>query len=318
MSQNKPIQLGLCCLNITLKSQKPAIYPSRRMIIRTIKEQGIDELKRRIILNLQDTLQMMDWNEANGIKVFRLSSDLFPHKTNAKIEAYSFDFAHDLLKAIGEKSRQLNQRITFHPSHFNVLGTPNASALENTINDLTYHAEMLDLMGLDKNSVMVIHGGGTYGNKSATIDRWCQNYRLLPENIQKRLVLENCEKNFSIVDCLQISHRLQIPVVFDIFHHYCYQKLHPDSGLAEPSEYIQAVLDSWKFRSIKPKFHVSEQGSGRVGHHSDYISKLPEFLLEIPEKYGVAIDIMIEAKSKELAIFDLYKKHPELNCLIIN
>ena len=314
MSQNKPIQLGLCCLNITLKAQKPSVYPSRRMIIRTIEEQGIDELKRRIILNLQDTLTMMDWNEANGIKVFRLSSDLFPHKSNNKITAYTFDFARDLLKAIGNKARQLNQRITFHPGHFNVLGTPNATALQNTIKDLTYHAEMLDLMGLDQNSVMVIHGGGTYGNKSDTIDRWCQNYQLLSENIRKRLVLENCEKNFSIVDCLEINHRLQIPIVFDIFHHYCYQKLHPEAGLAEPAEYIESVLATWQIKHIKPKFHISEQGSGRIGHHSDFISKLPEFLLEIPKKYGVDIDIMVEAKNKELAIFDLYQKYPELNC----
>ena len=51
-------------------------------------------------------------------------------------------------------------------------------------------------------------------------------------------------------------------------------------------------------RGIKPKFHVSEQGCGRIGHHSDYIEEIPKYLLEIPEKYGVEIDIMIEAKKK--------------------
>ena len=45
---------------------------------------------------------MMDWNEANGIKVFRLSSELFPHKSNPKVEDYTFDFALDLLKQIGD------------------------------------------------------------------------------------------------------------------------------------------------------------------------------------------------------------------------
>ena len=28
-------------------------------------------------------------------------------------------------------------------------------------------------------------------------------------------------------------------------------------------------------REIKPKFHVSEQGSGRCGHHSQYIETIP-------------------------------------------
>ena len=53
MSVNKPIQLGLCCMNITLRKQKPSIYSSRTIIQRTIKEKGLDELKRRIILNCE-------------------------------------------------------------------------------------------------------------------------------------------------------------------------------------------------------------------------------------------------------------------------
>jgi UV DNA damage repair endonuclease len=44
---------------------------------------------------------MMDYNEENGIKVFRLSSEMFPHKSNPKVEDYDFDFAKDLLKQIG-------------------------------------------------------------------------------------------------------------------------------------------------------------------------------------------------------------------------
>ena len=59
--------------------------------------------------------------------------------------------------------------------------------------------------------------------------------------------------------------------------------------------YIKDILDSWTNKGIKPKFHVSEQGSGRCGHHSDYIEVIPNYLLEIPEKYGIHIDIMIEA-----------------------
>ena len=45
MSQNKPIQLGLCCMNTTLKKQKPPVYASRRIIVRIVNEKGIEELK---------------------------------------------------------------------------------------------------------------------------------------------------------------------------------------------------------------------------------------------------------------------------------
>ena len=316
MSKNKSIQLGLCCLNITLREQKPSVFASRGMIIRTIKEKGIDELKSRIRQNVLDVLTMMDWNEKNGIKVFRLSSMMFPHKTNPAVDDYDYDFVKDILKQIGEKSKKYNQRLTFHPGQYNVVGTPNPKVFQKTIEDLKYHADVLDLMGLDNNSVMVVHGGGLYGNKEATKKRWCEQYMKLPENVRNRLVLENCEKCFSIQDCLDISDEINIPVVFDTHHYTCYNQLHPDEILQPADYYIPLILETWARRGIKPKFHVSEQGSGRCGHHSDYIEEIPEYLLEIPEKYGVHIDIMIEAKKKELAIFKLYKKYPFLNCKV--
>ena len=140
------------------------------------------------------------------------------------------------------------------------------------------------------------------------------NLKQLPKNVQKRLVLENCEKCFSIQDCLDISDVIHIPVVFDSHHYSCYNILHPDVKLEDESYYIPKILETWKRRNIKPKFHVSEQGSGRCGHHSDFIEVLPKYMLEIPEKYNTNIDIMIEAKKKELAIFRLYKKYPQTNC----
>jgi len=313
MSHNLPVQLGLCCMNTTLKKKKPPVYCSRRIIIRTIEKLGIDELKSRILKNLEDLLIMIQWNEDNGIKVFRLSSELFLHKTNPRVEDYTFDFAIPLLKRIGALARSYNQRLTFHPGQFNVLASINPKALKHTIDDLEYHADVLDLLGMDKHSVMVIHGGGTYGDIEGTKKRWCENYKKLPDKIKRRLVLENCERNFSIVDCLEVSKECGVPIVFDTHHFNCYTKLHPDVRFENAEYYIPLILKTWK--DIKPKFHVSEQGDGRVGKHSDYIEILPEYLLEIPERYGVHIDIMIEAKMKELSIEKLYEKYPQCNCI---
>ena len=314
MSSERPIQLGLCCLNTTLKKQNPPVYPSRTMIMRMIEEKGIDELKSRILKNLEDLLIMIEWNEQNGIRVFRLSSDLFPHKTNHKVEDYSFDFAKDLLRQVGALANKYGHRLTFHPGQYNVLGTPNPLALKKTIEDLEYHADILDLMGMGKDSVMVIHGGGMYGDKEATIERWCSEYHKLPDKIKNRLVLENCERCFSIKDCILISHKTKVPIVFDTHHYECYKQLHPCEKFEKPDFYIPYILQSWHIRGIKPKFHVSEQGSGRCGHHSDYIETIPDYLLHIPDLYAVDIDIMIEAKMKELAVFKLYNKYPELSC----
>jgi len=316
MSEHKSIQLGLCCLNMTMRSQNPTVFSSRKMIIRSIREKGIDELKRRILQNLKDTIQLIKWNEEHGIKVFRISSELFPHKTNPKVQDYTYDFALELLKEIGETARKYNQRLTFHPGQYNVVGTPVLDAYKHTVEDLSYNADVLDLMGMDENSVMVVHGGGVYGDKKATKKRWCQQFKKLPDKVKKRLVLENCERCFSIKDCLEVSRKVKIPVVFDTHHFECYKKLHPEEYFCKPEIYIPLILKSWTKKGIKPKFHVSEQGSGRCGHHSDYIEEIPKYLLEIPKKYGIDIDIMIEAKHKELAIFKLYEKYPFLNCKI--
>ena len=314
MSQNKPVQLGLCCLNTQLRNKKPTVFCSRKMIIRKIKEDGIAALKLKIISNINDLYTMIKWNEENGIKVFRISSELFPHFSNPKVEKYNMEFADALLKKIGAFARSINQRLTFHPGQYNVVGTPNENAFQQTISDLSYHAEVLDRMEMGDDSVMVVHGGGVYGDKQKTMERWCENYKRLPESVRRRLVLENCEKCFSIEDCLWVSEKVNIPVVFDTHHFACYKILHPDENFKEPGEYIEAILNTWKRRGIKPKFHVSEQGSGRTGHHSDYIEVLPEYLLNIPEKFNTNIDIMIEAKKKELAIMKLYSKYPFLNC----
>ena len=316
MTESRLIQLGLCCLNTELRGQKPSVFCSRTMIMRSIKEKGIDVLKAKIKENLEDLIKMIEWNEAHGIRVMRLSSTLFPHKTNPSIENYTYDFAQPLFEKIKETHKKYGHRLTFHPGQYNVLGTNDEKKLQHTIDDLTYHADVLDFLDVNENGVMVIHGGGTYGNKPATINRWCDNYVKLPEKIKRRLVLENCEKSFSIGDCIEISKRVNIPVVLDTHHYECFKHYHPEEAdkLKPIEEFIPEILDSWKRRGIKPKFHVSEQGNGQVGHHSDFIEIIPNYLLEIPEKYGVEIDIMIEAKMKEQAIFKLYEKYPQLSC----
>ena len=67
-------------------------------------------------------------------------------------------------------------RLTFHPGQYNVIGTPRQEVLEHTYLDLGCHAQILDMMECDQNSVMVIHGGGIYGDKQSTILRWIEQY----------------------------------------------------------------------------------------------------------------------------------------------
>merc|ERR1719261_2432710 len=104
------------------------------------------------------------------------------------------------------------------------------------------------------------------------------------------------------MDCLRIHEGTNIPVVFDTHHHECYQLRHPKEILPSMDILIPQILQTWKYSNIRPKFHVSEQGEGKIGHHSIYIENIPSYLLEIPQRYETNIDIMIEAKGKEKAV----------------
>jgi len=303
------IQLGLCCINNCLRCSKPAVFCSRTIILKTIAIKGIDEIKLRAIRNLEDLKTLLQWNYSHGIFVYRMSSEMFPHLSNPLIEKYSLDFASELLSEIGLLSRQLNQRLTYHPGQFNNLGSPREDVVTKTIIELEDHCHIMDLMDLNKNSVIVIHGGGVYGNKTKAINRFKQNFYKLNESTRNRLVLENCEKSYSTEDCLEICDSLNIPMVHDTHHYTCYSIYHPEIPQRPAEELIPEILHTWIRREIKPKFHISEQGSGRVGHHSDYIESIPEYLLSIPEKYSISIDIMVEAKMKEQAIMRLKEKY---------
>lgn len=379
-----PIQLGLCCINTELQARK--IICSRTMRLDTIAKKGLHELQSRVRLNCRDLMTHLKDNARRGIRVFRMSSDLFPHMNNPKVEfilhwrklagndwkfewntkrdslvltramtgdelpdvdpdlksdsydvltpgleptdrgyrfmvkyaphggrpQYTLQFAKDELCEAGQYARDTGQRLTFHPGQYNVVGTPHEDKFQKTIGELDWHAEVFDLMGCGVDSVMVVHGGGMYGNKTETKKRWAKNFSRLPERVQRRLVLENCEKSFSVTDCLDVSHDCGIPVVLDTHHFDCYAQSHSREHFDDISTYIPDVLATWGPR--KPKLHVSEQAEGKqLGAHSDLISEIPSALMTIPKLHNVSVDIMIEAKLKEQAVEGLYTVHPSLD-----
>lgn len=320
---NPRIRLGLVCLNMTLREQKPTIFASRNITLKKAVELDMPAIEERAIQNIKDLISMIKWNEQHNIKVFRLTSGIFPHHSNPKLGEllgveipYSIEFARPYLKHFSDLAKLYGHRINFHPGHFNQLGTESDTTLDNTIKDLTAHAMVLEMMEAPPESTMVIHGGGMYCkrgedpkvSKKRSLDRWVERYNALPEIVRKRIVLENCEKCYSTDDLLPICLENNIPLVLDVHHYECYCRLHPTETLKPMREIWPDVCRTWGSR--RPELHISEQGSGPVGHHSDYISCIPDYLFEF-SKYR-PFDLMVEAKHKELAILDLYEKHPEV------
>lgn len=306
------IHLGLCCINMTLSVKKPRVFVNRTCRLQTAIDKGLDYVHSLTIQNLKDCSKLVDWNEEHGIKSYRLSSDMFPHLSNPSFPDYdySLDFARPYLYEIGAKAYEYRQRLSMHPGQYNQIGAVSEDVFNKTVLDLRCHADILDIIEQDldfeeNKGIICIHGGGVYGDKKKTMQRWCQNFYRLPKNVQERVAIENCEKCYTVEDCLEISEILNIPVIFDIHHYQCYDLLHPTEKQLPLTEVLNKVFKSWERRGLKPYCHISEQGSGRVGHHSDYISKIPDCFLNSEKEFTLDV----EAKMKEKAIMKLVEQY---------
>ena len=301
------ISLGLCCINTELRSKKPPVFCSRSCIRRTFT---VESAKEKALQNVKDIKKLIKWNRDNNIRCLRLSSDIFPHFTDTETEKYTIDFAREELKAAGDLANSLGHRILMHPGQYNQVGAKKESVFEKTVEDLSHHAEILDAMGIDNNGVLIVHGGGTYGDKKTSKRRWVEQFSDLPKKVKDRLVLENCERQYSTRDCLKMAKKCNIPVVFDFHHYACCSKIYPEKKQKSILELAPKIIASWGDRTVL--MHVSEQGAGRIGRHSDFIENIPEDLISIVKTYDIHIDLEVEAKMKEQAILKLYKKYPDL------
>ena len=292
------LRLGLCCINTVLRSE--GIFCSRTCIRRTFT---VLKAQQKALDNIHDLIKLIEWNEENGIRCFRISSDLFPHFTDDMTPHYTIDFAKDVLKEVGLLIAKYGHRITMHPGQFNQIGSNNPLVFDKTSRELQHHAEIMDAMGIGDNGVLIIHGGGTYKSKQVTMTRWIEQFHKLPDIVKKRLVIENCENNYSSEDCIVIAKACGIPHVFDFHHYNCWRDKQPTIN-----ELMPQIIATWENRTIV--MHVSEQNPARrLGAHSDYVENIPIEIFETIIKYNIDIDLEIEAKMKEQAIIKLYKKY---------
>ena len=294
------MNLGYACINMTLSGQKPKVTTNRSMIKKTFNEKGISYAGELGMLNAAELGRILRWNVKNGIKCFRLSSEFFPWASEYKFEDLpQYLRIKTLLAGAGHYAKSNGLRLTSHPGPFNVLVSPHKHVVDNTITDLRIHGEVFDMLGLERSpyNKINIHCNGVYGDKISAMDRFCKNFELLPESVKTRLTVENDDKAsmYSVKDLMYIHERIGIPIVFDYHHHkFC-------TGDLSEQEALELAISTWP-EGIKPIVHYSESKSLHEGNekvkpqaHSDYIN-------ELPNTYGNDVDIMVEAKAKELSI----------------
>jgi len=294
------MNLGYACINTILSSSNPRITTNRGMIKKTFLEKGLDYAGDLSLANVADLLVVLKWNIENNIRFFRLSSDIFPWANHYDINLLpQYVEIKKKLDEVGIYARQNNMRLTFHPGPFNVLTSPKETVVINTIKDLEMHGVICDLLDLSQTpfNKINIHCNGVYGDKKSAMDRFCSNFKLLSSSVQKRLTIENDDKQsmYSVKDLMYIHERIGIPIVFDVHHHkFC------DGGLSE-KDALELAISTWP-KSIRPVIHYSESKSEHEDDNSIKKQAHSDFIKKLPLDYGHELDIMVEAKAKEQAI----------------
>jgi UV DNA damage endonuclease len=151
------------------------------------------------------------------------------------------------------------------------------------------------------NTYIVTHVGGKTNGKKEGIKRFINNFNLLNDDLKKMIILENDDKIYNIRNVLKICEVLNIPMVLDYHHFIC------NKNNEKIEDYIEKIISTW---NITPKIHFSSPKNKKEKRsHHDYINS-DEFIkfIEKIKFIDQDIDIMIEAKQKDDALFRLIRQ----------
>ena len=287
-------QLGLVCITASETVRFRALTRKRLLLLNDVEQQEV--LRKLYSDNLQRLGIAIDFCLAENIRLYRLTSKLFPFADEPLGEAILDEFKETLAQ-IGERVNESGIRLVIHPDQFVVLSSEKPEVIENSIKILQTHARTLDLLKQSQSpwNPMEIHGG-----KSNQSERLIKVIEGLPQPIRSRLALENDEYAYSASEILDICKAANVPMVFDAHHHVIHEGL---SSYDDPSvgEMLLAARGTWPVPEWQ-MVHISN-GQEFFGdkRHSDLIT-------DMPISYRQAPWIEIEAKQKEIAIAKLKKE----------
>lgn len=289
------IRLGYVGLSktIDITSSKTITYTNY------LKSKDFNKINELIITNLNNLKEILIYNIKNNIHFFRITSKLIPLAT---INDISFDYIKPYQKYYNEIAKIIkenNLRIDVHPDQYAVLNSTKKEVVENTFKILKYNYNILNALKI-KDKVIILHIGSNVLGKENSIKRFINNFNKLPNHIKKCIALENDDKIYNAFDTLNLCNKLKIPMVLDVHHHIC--------NYTENINY-EKIFKTWK---ITPKIHFSSPKNKTkkdFRSHNDYIdsNSFIEFINQI-KHLNFNIDIMLEAKFKDDALFKLVRE----------
>jgi UV DNA damage endonuclease len=265
----------------------------------------LDYVSELALLNAKDIIKILEWNRQHKINFFRLSSALIPWGDNLDLtQLKDYKEIKSELKKAGDFAKFHNIRITSHPGPFVVLVSPKENVVAAAIADLELHGKVFDMMGLELSpyNKINIHCNGVYGDKKSAMDRFIKNFQRLSKSVQKRLTIENDDKAsmYSVKDLMYVHNAIGIPIVFDYHHHqFCTGDLSEEAAL-------KLAATTWP-KGITPVVHYSESKALHENNPKEKPQAHSLYIKSLPNTYELDVDIMVEAKAKELAILQFIK-----------
>ncbi len=237
---------------------------------------------------------MLKFNAKHEIFFFRITSDLIPFASHP-VNTFDWrDYFGPKLEEIGDFVRKHKMRISMHPDQFTLINSVDRNIFKRSCMELAYHSSIFDLMKLDASAKIQIHLGGVYGNRNKSMRRFVNRYYELDNDIRRRLVVENDDRLYNLHDCIGISGRTELPVVFDVFHHRI-------NGKGETAkEALQLSSKTWRRKpdGVPMIDYSSQKIDGSIRQHTESIN-LRDFKDFLQETFPLDFDIMLEIKDKE-------------------
>jgi UV DNA damage endonuclease len=282
--------LGLVCITVGPEVRYRTTTRTRFLALPDdgAREAALDDLYRH---NVQTLYNAVDYCRARGIRLYRVTSNLFPqvdHPVGRRVQ----EKLREAMAGFAAHAERNGVRVLIHPDQWVVLNSDSPTVVGQSIAIMEDHARAFDLLGLPRSpwSLMLVHGGK--GNRA---DALVETIARLPENVRSRLALENDESCYSAAQILDVCRRAGVPMVFDAHHHVVREKL---DTYEHPSvrEMTLAARATWAPHPDWQVVHISNGAESFADpRHSDLIDAFPSAFMDVAW-------VEVEAKHKEDAI----------------
>lgn len=230
------------------------------------RQKAVDKLTDLMKHNVVALMAQVNWvgKQDHNKRMFRISSDILPAYTHDDWSWFWWDtdtvsfLERELLK-VGNRARELDIRLSFHPGQFCVLGSDNPGVVENSIQEFEYHADLIRYMGYGRSFQDFkcnIHIGGKAGPEG-----FKKALSKLSTVARNSITVENDEFKWGVDSSLELVDHCAL--VLDIHHHW----IRTGEYILPTDPRVLKMMDSW--RGVRPVIHYSLSREEVIGDYWD-------------------------------------------------